>query len=78
MAFAKFMSTPLGRGFRVVFGLVLMFLGWNIGGAGGTALGIFALLPLVTGVMNICVLGPLLGAPLRGKDVLEASQGGAK
>lgn len=64
---AKFMASPAGRGARVIAGLVLIALGFFvIGGTGGTIVGIIGLLPLATGVLDVCILGPLLGAPFRG------------
>ena len=66
MAFAEFMSTPLGRGLRIVFGAFLIYLGLNvIQGVGGMVVGVLGIVPIVTGLLNLCILGPLLGAPMR-------------
>ena len=62
MSFARFMASPLGRGIRIVAGLVM-------GGGGGIALAVVGLLPLLAGVFNICAIAPLLKAPFRGKDL---------
>jgi len=65
--FAEFMATPLGRGLRIVFGAVLIFLGLRVvQGVAGTVIALAGILPIATGALNICILGPLLGAPLRG------------
>ena len=66
MAFAEFMGTPLGRGLRVVFGGLLIYVGLNVvQGIAGTVIALFGIVPIATGLLNICILGPLLGAPLR-------------
>jgi hypothetical protein len=66
MAFAEFMGTPLGRGLRIVFGAFLIYLGLNvIQGVGGTVLAGLGIVPITTGILNLCILGPLLGAPMR-------------
>ena len=66
MAFAEFMATPLGRGLRVVFGGVLIYLGLNVlRGTAGMVVALLGIVPIATGLLNVCILGPLLGAPLR-------------
>jgi len=75
MALAVFMATPLGRGLRVVFGAVLIYLGLSvIQGVGGTVLALFGILPITAGLLNLCILGPMLGAPFRGSAVRAASR----
>jgi hypothetical protein len=69
MKFAEFMGSPLGRGLRVVFGAVLIYVGLNvIQGVGGTIVALLGIVPIATGLLNICLLGPLLGAPMRGSS----------
>ena len=65
MSFSKFMSTGLGRSLRVITGLILIVLGF-VGGGGWITLSIVGLVPLVAGVMNVCLLAPLMGQPLKG------------
>ena len=66
MAFSEFMATPLGRGLRVVFGGVLIYVGLNaVQGVVGTVIALLGIVPIATGLLNICLIGPLLGAPLR-------------
>ena len=68
MAFAEFMGSPLGRGLRVVFGAFLIYLGLNvIQGVGGTVVALLGIVPIAAGLLNICIVGPLLGAPMRPK-----------
>lgn len=67
MRFAEFMSSPLGRGLRVVMGGLMVYLGLSVvGGVGGTILAAAGVVPIATGLLNVCILGPLLGAPMRG------------
>ena len=67
MKFAEWMATPLGRGLRVAFGAVLIYVGLNvIQGTAGTVVALLGIVPIATGLLNICILGPLLGAPMRG------------
>ncbi|HTS82062.1 MAG TPA: DUF2892 domain-containing protein [Myxococcaceae bacterium] len=67
MKFAEFMATPLGRGIRIAAGALLIYVGLNVvQGVPGTVLAVVGIAPIVTGLLNICLLGPLLGAPMRG------------
>ena len=67
MQFVRFMSTPAGRGARVVVGLGLIALGAKVGGVAGCGLAGFGLLPLVTGAADICPVCPLLPEGRRGE-----------
>jgi len=67
MKFVEFMPTPLGRGLRVVLGGVLIYVGLNvIQGVAGTIVALLAIVPIVTGLMNLCLIAPLLGLPMKG------------
>ncbi len=70
MAFARFMAGPIGRGIRVVAGLVIIVAGLVIGSAGGYLLAAVGLVPLMAGLLNVCVLAPVLKAPFSGKACL--------
>jgi len=66
MRFAEWMATPLGRILRVVGGGVLIYLGLNVvQGVAGTVLALVGVVPITAGLLNLCLLGPLLGAPVR-------------
>ena len=65
MRFLSFMNTPAGRGIRIGGGLLLLVVGILIGGIGGTALAVFALAPIATGVFGLCPINPLVGQPMR-------------
>ena len=64
MGFARFMASPLGRGLRIIIGIAL--IAWGIGGVGGAIIAIVGLLPLTLGVINGCILAPMLKVPFRG------------
>lgn len=66
-AFLRFMVSPAGRATRVAAGLGLLALGLaRRSSTGGKATAVLALVPLGAGALDVCVLGPLLGAPLDG------------
>lgn len=67
--FAHFMASPAGRGLRVVAGLGLIARGVSGGGAGWALLGV---VPLLAGALDVCLLGPALGEPIRGQNVRRA------
>lgn len=81
MAFAKFMSEPVGRAIRVVAGIALIVAGLFIGGTAGWIVGIVGLAPLAAGVFNFCLIGPLIGGYFSGRKNLESpphqTRGGA-
>jgi hypothetical protein len=69
MGFAKFMSSGLGRGIRIVVGLTLIVIGlFSVGGTGGIILVVVGAVPLVAGVLDVCLFAPLFGGPLKGAE----------
>ncbi len=73
MPLARFMASPLGRGLRIVIGLAL--IGWGagfVGGAKGWGIAAIGLLPLTLGIINGCILAPLLHVPFKGSDLPAA------
>jgi hypothetical protein len=76
MAFARFMSGPLGRGLRIVAGLALIVLGivlalaGDVGSiVGGVALVLVGGVFFYAGAANVCFISRLIGAPFRGRDL---------
>jgi len=70
MEFARFMSSALGRGIRVVAGLALVLIGLAyVGGTGGIVLAAVGALPLIAGVGNFCLFAPLFGGPFLGSKL---------
>jgi len=75
MGFAKFMSSGLGRGLRIVVGLALIVIGLvSVGGTGGLILAIVGAVPLFAGALDVCLFAPLFGAPLKGAEVRVKAQ----
>ena len=66
MGLVKFMSTTVGRLARVLAGAVLVVVGVALGGA-WWFLAIVGLVPLIAGAINVCLLAPALGQPLKGR-----------
>lgn len=66
MGFAQFMASGLGRGVRIAAGLV--FLTWGLLGGGAIPVVLGAVFVAV-GALDVCLLAPLFGAPLKGADV---------
>ena len=74
MAFASFMSSAAGRILRILVGLGL--IGWGVflivttsNITVGILLAVVGLLPLVAGLVDVCIFAPLFGAPLSGAKV---------
>jgi hypothetical protein len=75
MGFAKFMSSGLGRGLRIVVGLALIVIGlFSVGGTGGIILAVVGSVPLLAGALDVCLFAPLFGAPLKGAEVRAKAQ----
>ncbi len=73
LAFARFMANPLGRIVRIVAGLALIAVGlFGIKGTTGNIVAVIAVVPLLAGVMNVCLIAAIIGAPLRGRDAVNS------
>lgn len=67
------MASMWGRALRVVVGLILIWWGLGAGTTTGTVVAVIGVIPILTGIFNICVVAPLFGGPLKGKDALMGS-----
>ncbi|MGB1110262.1 MAG: YgaP family membrane protein [Gammaproteobacteria bacterium] len=64
---SKLMATPFGRIIRILGGAALIAWGLaGVGGSNGILIAVVGVLPILTGAFNICLIGPLFGAPLSG------------
>lgn len=72
--FAQFMASPAGRVLRVVAGAGMIVGGISMDSNAGTALTVVGAVPLSAGLFDICWLSPILGGPLKGKDIRAAKQ----
>ncbi|QIN78415.1 DUF2892 domain-containing protein [Rubrobacter marinus] len=78
MAFARFMSRPMGRIIRVVLGLAIIASGIWIGGTTGIVVGLIGLAPIAAGAFNFCLAGPIVGGYFEGRKNLEAPPSGPR
>lgn len=62
-----FMASRAGRWTRMLAGASLMVGGLSSHSGGGKALALVGLVPLLAGVLDVCLLAPLFGLPLEGK-----------
>jgi hypothetical protein len=71
MALIKFLaSNPVGRGVRIVAGIVLVVVGLLvIGGTAGIIVAVIGLVPLLAGIFDVCVFAPLFGLSFYGKRI---------
>jgi Protein of unknown function (DUF2892) len=71
-AFVVFMASTAGRWVRIVAGVALIAWGWTMHQTTtGIILMVVGLVPLLTGVFNVCLIAPIIGAPFAGKDALR-------
>jgi hypothetical protein len=72
--FIRFIASPAGRILRIVAGSATIAWGvLAIGGDDGMLIAAAGVLPILTGVFNICVVGPLIGGPISGSKVRAAN-----
>jgi hypothetical protein len=62
-----FMRSTAGRVLRIVVGIALITLAFSVGGAVGILAGVIGAVFVLTGVVNVCLLGPLFSVELRGR-----------
>ena len=73
MALARFMAGPIGRGARVVVGIILMIIGATaLSGAGEVVLIVVGAVVFLAGALNFCLVAPVVGASLSGRKVLNS------
>lgn len=72
MSFAKLMATAPGRWLRVVAGVILVLVALYIGAVWGIVVGIVGVAAFLAGALNVCLLGPILGAPFSGRRLTGA------
>lgn len=72
MSFARFMAGRAGRAIRTAAGVVLIATGVVLGG-GWLALAAFGVLPLATGVFDLCPIAFVARLPVTGKGFRDAT-----
>jgi hypothetical protein len=72
MAFAKFMAGSIGRGVRILAGVLFIALGlFVVAQPLGYLLAALGVVFVLVGVFNVCLIAPIIGAPLSGKATLS-------
>ncbi|MCC7055277.1 MAG: DUF2892 domain-containing protein [Gemmatimonadaceae bacterium] len=71
--FAQFMSSPAGRILRVVAGAGMIGGGIAADSKAGTTVAVIGAVPLLAGTFDFCILSPLFGGPLKGRDIRAAA-----
>lgn len=69
----NFLASTPGRVVRAAVGVVLLGLSFVVSGARSWMLRVFGAVFVAVGVFDVCLLAPLFGKPLRGKDLRAAS-----
>jgi hypothetical protein len=76
MKFVKFMTSGMGRGARIVLGLVILSVGLLVvQGTLGLIMAVVALVPIAGGVFDYCLVGAALGYPFRGAEARKKLAG---
>jgi hypothetical protein len=76
MQIVKFLTSGMGRGARIVMGIVIMMVGvLVVQGNVGTVIAIVALIPIAGGLFDFCLLGFALGYPLKGDEARKKLAG---
>jgi hypothetical protein len=76
MKIVKFMTSGMGRGARIVLGLVILSVGLLVvQGTPGLIMAVVALVPLAGGVFDYCLVGAALGYPFWGAEARKKLAG---
>jgi hypothetical protein len=68
-AFGQFMASGTGRAVRVIAGTALVVLGIWLWGGWGIALVAIGMVPLLAGLLDVCVFSALFGGPFSGERI---------
>ncbi|HYI00061.1 YgaP-like transmembrane domain [Hyalangium sp.] len=66
---AGFMASRTGRWLRILAGAGMVLGGLAAGSSRGAVVAVAGLGPLMAGALDLCLLGPLFGHPIRGADI---------
>lgn len=73
MRLIDFLASTTGRWVRGVVGVILLVVGFVLGGTAGWVLGVLGVVFVAVGVFDVCLVAPLFGKPLRGRDIRSAA-----
>lgn len=62
-----FLASRTGRWLRIATGAGMVLGGLASGTSRGAAVALAGLVPLIAGTLDLCLLGPLFGLPIRGE-----------
>lgn len=69
MSLIAFLASTAGRWARAGIGIALLVLAFVTGGTWGWILGLVGVFFVAVGALDVCLLAPLLGKPVRGRDI---------
>lgn len=68
--FAQFIAGSAGRLLRIAAGVALIGVGMlAVGGTAGAIVAAIGLVPIAAGVLDFCLLGPLMETGFAGRDI---------
>lgn len=70
----NFLASTTGRLVRGLVGVVLLVLAFVVGGTWAWVLGVLGAVFVAVGVFDVCLLAPLFGKPLRGRDLRASTR----
>lgn len=73
MPVLRLLYSQAGRVLRITLGAVLIIVGVSLGGW-WWLLAALGLLPLATGALDVCTLGPLFGQPFSGRRFRQTAR----
>ena len=65
----EFLASQTGRWVRILAGLGLIAIGLAISTTAGYLLAAVGVVPLLSGVFDLCLFAPLFHLPLRGREI---------
>lgn len=68
MTILNFLASTVGRWVRSGVGAILLVLAFVVAGPFGWILGALGVVFVAVGILDVCLLAPLFGQPLRGRD----------
>jgi Na+/H+-dicarboxylate symporter len=75
MAFAQLMNSTTGRILRIAVGLALIGIGlFAIQGIPGVGVAMVGAVPLAAGLLDFCLLAPILSVPWSGAKIRSMKQ----
>lgn len=69
MSLIAFLASTAGRWTRAGIGIALFVLAFVMGGTWGWVLGLTGVFFVAVGALDVCLLAPLFGKPVRGRAI---------